>query len=300
LRYKFLIVDVFSAEPFGGNQLAVLPEAAGITSEGMQRIAREFNFAETTFVLPPKDGANDARVRIFTPRAELPFAGHPTVGTASVLVLSGRAKAGALVLELGVGPLAVEVRQASGQATWAAVTRLGQPEERPSLVTEAQVAEILGLKREDVRDCFDASVGLPFCFARLKDRASVDAARLDRHACIRQLSGGWASGVFLFAGRPANGGELYARMFAPALGIDEDPATGSACAALVGVLAARSGLADGEFELSITQGVAMGRRSDITASARLDDSQVASVSVGGFVTKIVEGEVDLPPSLRLR
>src|SRR6184192_1904107 len=147
MKYTFHIVDVFSSTPFGGNQLAVLPDAAGISTEGMQRIAREFNFAETTFVLPKHDPANTYRVRIFTPRTELDFAGHPSVGTACALVMKqGRLRDPVrLILEENIGPVTVDVTQRNG-AFHGTLTLSGKIEAPPGAPSPADLAGVLSIE----------------------------------------------------------------------------------------------------------------------------------------------------------
>jgi trans-2,3-dihydro-3-hydroxyanthranilate isomerase len=299
MKYRFYIVDVFSSTPFGGNQLAVLPEAEGISPSGMQKIAREFNFAETTFVTPARTAGNTCHVRIFTPSAELAFAGHPTVGTACALMRGGHVGPGdqhTLILEEAVGPVTVDVRKAGEalQGTLTLHSRVEQPFEQPAA---EDLAAVLSLPASAVSQGFFASVGVPFCFARLRSWEDVDRARMDRSAWQSRLAGAWSPHLFFFAGDAANGSEIYARMSAPALGIEEDPATGAACAALVGVLAQDARVEGDSFRLSILQGVAMGRRSHIEASAHKTDGVVSAVSVGGATAYVAAGEIDVPENL---
>jgi trans-2,3-dihydro-3-hydroxyanthranilate isomerase len=296
VSYRFHIVDVFSASSYGGNQLAVLPEAAGLSTDAMQRIAREFNFAETTFVFPKTDPANTCRVRIFTPKAEVDFAGHPTIGTACALVMRAHVEKGRLVLEENVGPVAVDVEQRDGiyQGTLTLTGKIDMPDGAPPTT---DLAAVLSIDPAEVRQVFFAGVGLPFCFVELATKAAVDRAAIDRSAWSDRLSRAWSANVFFFAGALDDGGELYARMSAPALGIEEDPATGSACAALVGAMASRPGFRGNIYRLSIKQGVAMGRRSDIEASARKADGAVTSVSVGGAVAYVASGEIEAPSAM---
>jgi trans-2,3-dihydro-3-hydroxyanthranilate isomerase len=298
VKYPFHIVDVFSSTPFGGNQLAVLPSAAGISTEGMQKIAREFNFGETTFVLPKNDPANTCRVRIFTPRAELDFAGHPTVGTACALVMQQRERLGnpiRLILEENVGPVTVDVDQRRGEfhGTLTLSAKIEAPTCAPS---PTDLAAVLSIEPAEVRQVFFASVGVPFCFAQLSSNEVVDRAAINRAAWAATLSRAWSPHVFFFAGNLKDGGKLYARMCAPALGVEEDPATGSACAALVGAMASKPDFDGMVYRLSIQQGVSMGRRSEIEAEARMSGSVVTSVSVGGATAYIASGEIDVPPS----
>jgi len=296
MKYKFYIVDVFSRSPFGGNQLAVLPDAAGISSGGMQKIAREFNFPETTFVLPPQNTANSRQVRIFTPIAELPFAGHPNVGTACALVMGGHVGAGdthRLIFEEGVGPVGVDVEKRDGVFN-GTLTLERNAERNAELPSLSDLASVLSLERRDVTHAAFASVGLPFCFVHLVSREAVDRAIIDKSAWSKHLAKAWSPNVFFFAGDPKDGGKLYARMSAPALGVDEDPATGSACAALVGALAGNPDFRGDQYRLSILQGVAMGRPSEIEASARKANGVVVSVSVGGATAHVAKGEIEVP------
>jgi trans-2,3-dihydro-3-hydroxyanthranilate isomerase len=296
MKYAFHIVDVFSATPFGGNQLAVLPDAAGISAEGMQKIAREFNFGETTFVLPKND-PNTYRVRIFTPRTELDVAGHPSVGTACALVMAQHVRLNdpiRLILEENVGPVIVEVARRNG-GYHGTLTLSGKIEAPSGAPSPADVAAVLSLEPAEVRRVFFAGAGVPFCLAQLSSNEVVDRAAINRAAWAATLSLAWSPHIFFFAGNLQDGGKLYARMWAPALGIEEDSATGAACAALVGAMASTPEFGGTAYRLSIQQGVAMGRRSDIDAEARKSDGVVTSVSVGGATTYVASGEIDVPP-----
>jgi trans-2,3-dihydro-3-hydroxyanthranilate isomerase len=202
MKYTFHIVDVFSSTPFGGNQLAVLPEAAGISTEGMQKIASEFNFGETTFVLPKNDPANTSRVRIFTPRAELDFAGHPTVGTACALVMKRHVRLGdpmRLILEENVGPVTVDVAQRNGgfHGTLTLSGKIDAPTGAPSPTC---LAAILSVEPAEVSQVFFAGVGVPLCFAQLNSNEAVDRAAINRAAWAASLSRAWSPHIFFFAG----------------------------------------------------------------------------------------------------
>ena len=298
MKYAFEIVDVFSSTPFGGNQLAVLPDAAGISTEGMQKIAREFNFGETTFVLPQNDPANTCRVRIFTPRTELDFAGHPSVGTACALVMKQHVRSGdpvRLILEENVGPVTVDVAQRNG-GFYGKLTISGKIETPTGAPSSAELAAVLSVESTEVNQAFFAGVGVPFCFGQLNSNQVVDRAAIDRSAWAETLSRAWSPHIFFFAGNLRDGGKLYARMWAPAMGIEEDSATGAACAALVGAMASKQDFGGTAYRLSIQQGVSMGRRSDIEAEAIKSGSVVTSVSVGGAAAHIAGGEIEVPPS----
>jgi trans-2,3-dihydro-3-hydroxyanthranilate isomerase len=298
MKYAFHIVDVFSSAPFGGNQLAILPDAAGISAEGMQRIAREFNFGETTFVLPKNDPANTCRVRIFSPRTELDFAGHPSVGTACALVMNKHVRPGdpiRLTLEENIGPVPVDVTQRNGgfHGTLTLSEKIEAPIGAPS---PADLAAVLSIEPSEVSQSFFAGVGVPMCFAQLNSNEAVDRAAINRAAWTATLSRAWSPHLFFFAGNLRDGGRLYARMWAPALGVEEDNATGSACAALVGAVASKPDFGGTAYRLSIEQGVLMGRRSEIEAEARKSGGVVTSVSVGGATVYIASGEIEVPPS----
>src|ERR1700726_2303824 len=192
MKYAFQIVDVFSSTPFGGNQLAILPDAAGISTEGMQKIAREFNFGETAFVLPKND-PNTYRVRIFTPRTELDFAGHPSVGTACALVMKQHVRLGdpiRLILEESVGPVTVDVAQRNGgfHGTLTLSGKIDAPAGAPSLT---DLAAVLSVEPAEVSRVFFAGIGLPFCFAQLSSNEAVDRAAINRVAWAATLSQAW-------------------------------------------------------------------------------------------------------------
>ncbi len=298
MKYTFHIVDVFSSTPFGGNQLAILPDAAGISTEGMQKIAREFNFGETTFVLPKNDPANTCRVRIFSPRTELDFAGHPSVGTACALVMNQRVRPSdpiRLTLEENIGSVTVDVTRRNG-GFHGTLTISGKIEAPTGAPSPADLAAVLSIEPGEVSQSFFAGVGVPMCFAQLSSNEAVDRATINRAAWTSTLARAWSPHLFFFAGNLRDGGRLYARMWAPALGVEEDNATGSACAALVGALASKPDFGGTAYRLSIQQGVLMGRRSEMEAEARKSGGVVTSVSVGGDTAYIASGEIEVPPS----
>jgi trans-2,3-dihydro-3-hydroxyanthranilate isomerase len=292
MGYGFSLVDVFSDRPFGGNQLAVFPDAAGIGDDTMQQLAREFNFSETTFVLPPRDPSCTCRVRIFTPRRELPFAGHPTLGTAAVLASLREGGTGPerFVFEEGIGPVTVAV---DGQ-TIRMRLRLPRYEVSDEEPPAAAIAKALTLPGDAIAESWYAGIGLRFCFVRLTGRELVDRAVLDRAAWAAGLAGSWSPDLYVFAGDLSDGAHLHARFFAPAAGVDEDPATGSACAALVASLARRSPGQDGTYRLAISQGVALGRPSTLEGTAHTVDGQLTDVVVSGRAAIVGAGTMTLP------
>lgn len=297
MPHHFVIADVFTATPFGGNQLAVFPDARGLSDRAMQALTREFNFAESTFVLPARDPAHTCRVRIFTPGAEVPFAGHPTIGTAAVLARLGVVEtpggSATIVLEEGIGPVPVEVHLDDAAVT-ASFTLERSVERAATPPRPEDAAAALSLPRTTVVDAWFASVGLPFCFVRLTDAETVDRAVLDRAAWSAAFAHAWSPNIFLFAGDTSGGGKLYARMFAPALGVAEDAATGSAAATLAGSLAESSPKWTGELAWQIVQGVAMGRPSLIEASADKQDGRVIRIRVGGTTVMVGDGHMTIP------
>lgn len=302
MNARYLTADVFTDERFGGNQLAVFPDAREITPELMPHIAREFNYSETTFVLPPIDPGNTARVRIFTPGGELQFAGHPTIGTAHVLASIGLVKlAGAetrIVLEEGVGPVPVTIRSTNGQPDFAQLTAAMLPEVGPPPPSANTLAAMLSLDPGDVLDgdmtAQAVSCGTPFLFVPLRDRATVGRARLKLDLWESALGGYLTNKVFVFAmdgERPAS--DVRARMFAPGIGIAEDPATGSAAVGLAGYLAARDSRTSGTLRWVVEQGFEMGRPSILEIEADKKDGRITAARVGGRTVLICEGTMRL-------
>jgi trans-2,3-dihydro-3-hydroxyanthranilate isomerase len=298
---RFVTLDVFTEEPLAGNPLAVVLDAEGLDTARMQAIAREFNLSETVFVLPPENARHRARLRIFTPGGELPFAGHPTVGTAVLLALregpSGPdAVAFGLEENVGVVPCVVEARgQARGYARFR-VPRLAEvwgDGREPTLAASA-----LGLDPGDIG--FDRhapsrhSAGVPFDFVPL---ASLDAVARARPAgdAFRQAFGDRGPpAAYVYTRQTASTGARFrARMFAPSFGIAEDPATGAAAAAFAGVLMHFEPLGDGEHSFVIEQGYDMGRPSDIELQIVIQGGALASAEIGGSAVLVSEGTLAL-------
>lgn len=300
----FWTVDVFTDRTFGGNPLAVVADAEGLTTAQMQQIAREFNLSETTFVLPAESADHTHRLRIFTPARELPFAGHPTVGSAFVLAASGRVSLGGgearIVFGEGVGPVPVTVRGSAGRPSMSQLSVAKLPEWGPEPPAAETLAALLSLDPHDVLD--DAhdepaalSCGVPFLFVPLKSIDAVRRARINWEWWNHALHAYWAEAVFLFSYETeAAGSAVHARMFAPAFGIDEDPATGSAAAAFAGYLARRHGLDAGSAAWRIEQGFEMGRPSHIEVEADAAAGKLTAVRVGGSSVIVSSGELHLP------
>jgi len=277
----YLVYDVFTDTVFGGNPLAVIPDATALDGSLLQKIAREFNFSETTFVYPPEDPVHTARVRIFTPTREVPFAGHPTIGTAIALADLGRP--GDMILELGVGP--VPCRAGDGAAQF----RTTRPLELLHTPEAAVVADCLGLFTDDVRTDrvppVVASVGLPFVFAELTGLEPLARAVPRREAFLSAAARYPLPFDFAVAAYVRDGGDIRMRMFAPLDDIPEDPATGSAAAALGALLASEDGTA---VSLDIAQGLEMGRPSRIRIEAGPE-----GVTVAGSARRVMEGRLTL-------
>ena len=300
MEYRFHTADVFTDRIFGGNQLAIVVDARGLTDELMASIAREFNFSETVFVLPPRDAANTRSVRIFTPGSELPFAGHPTIGCAIVLAETGEIEiAGAetrIVLEEGVGPVAVVIRSENGKPVSAQLTSAQLPSKGVETYDSAAVAAAVSLEAGDIdtsaSNAIEAwTVGLPYLFIPVRTRDALARSRIRMDAWERNLRNTWAPEVFLFV---RDGDVIRARMFAPTLGIAEDPATGSAVGGLSGYLAARSSVRDGTIRETILQGVEMGRPSRMELEIDVADGVVTAVRVGGASVLVSSGTLFVP------
>jgi trans-2,3-dihydro-3-hydroxyanthranilate isomerase len=260
----------------------------------MQKIAHEFNFSETTFVLPAAAAGARHTIRIFTPKAELPFAGHPTIGTAAVLSFLQLAPAadahGSVVYEEGIGPIAVRVQPARGRTVFAEF-EIAAPLAMGPAANAADLALAAGLAPGTIRETWCAGIGIPFCFAHLTDERAVDGAVIDRKRWQALVADGCAAQVFLFCGDFADTGTLYARMLAPEFGIAEDPATGSACVGLVASLAERSALREGVLRLTIRQGVAMGRPSLLEAYAHRREGRTQHLRLCGNSVIVAEGTI---------
>lgn len=297
-RYRFVTCDVFTSVPFGGNQLAVFPDARGIPEHRLLDVTREFNYSETTFVYPPDDPANARRVRIFTPGGEVPFAGHPTVGTAHVLAATGELPLSGemtrIVLEEKVGPVPVTIRAEAGQPVFVELSVAKLPERIGTPPSRDDLARVLGLEVDDLLggdwspEAF--SCGLPFLFVPLHDVAAVGRSRVRMDAWDATLKDALASELLVFAaGGEREGTDYRARMFAPGLSVPEDPATGSACAALAGYLAPRAARRDGTLRWVVEQGFEMGRPSMLHVECDVSDGRPTAVRVGGDTVLVSDG-----------
>lgn len=299
---RFNTLDVFTHTPLAGNPLAVVHDADGLDTAAMQAIAGEFNLSETVFVQPGTAG-HRADIRIFTPGAELPFAGHPTVGTAIMLALMDGLQPGsetAFVLGEKAGPVPCRILRHVDGRMEAGFDAPRLPAETGPAPDAAQLAGILGLEARDIG--FDGHVpsrfGAPvsFCYVPVRTRAALDRIRVDTRWFAETFAaiGEGHPAIFAYSREtvdPAAG--FHARMFAPGLGIAEDPATGSAAAAFAGALAAFERLGAGTHRVTIEQGFAMGRPSRIALGLTLSGGAVAAVTIGGGAVVVSEGRLSL-------
>jgi trans-2,3-dihydro-3-hydroxyanthranilate isomerase len=305
MQLTFVTVDVFTDRQFGGNPLAVVVDAVGLSSAQMQSIAAEFNLAETTFVLPPQDAAHTAQVRIFTPRAEMPFAGHPNVGTAFVLAREGQChgrpiRGETMVFEEKAGLVRMQlIRQGSAiaGASLAAPQALAVGDAMPlEVVAQACAIGIDDIETRHHQPCV-AGCGAPFILAELKERRALTAAQPRADVFARHLPRDGATGIHLYvhivdADRD-EGADIQCRMFAPLHGIPEDPATGSANVALIGLLAKLRPEPDLQLAKKIAQGVDMGRPSLLLARAEKTAGVVTATTIGGTCVPVMRGTLEL-------
>jgi trans-2,3-dihydro-3-hydroxyanthranilate isomerase len=297
----FVTVDVFTDRQFGGNSLAVVIDAEGLSARQMQAIAAEFNLAETTFVLPPRDAAHTAQVRIFTPRAEMPFAGHPNVGTAFVLAREGKCHGrpiggDTLVFEEAAGLVRMQLTRQGSAITGASLAApqalaIGEAV-APEMVAQACAIGVEDIETRHHQPCI-ASCGAPFILAELKERRALTAAQPRADVFARHLARERVTGIHLYVQTAGEGADIQCRMFAPLHGIPEDPATGSANVALIGLLAALRPEPDLQLAKKIAQGVDMGRPSLLEARADKTAGAVTATYIGGTCVPVMRGVLDL-------
>lgn len=292
-RYDYETLDVFTDRKFAGNQLAVIMDARGLSSDDMLTITREFNYSETTFVLPPEHSQNTARVRIFTLGYEMPFAGHPTVGT-SIAIARARKLSGELRLELntGVFPVKIDLDRAAPHAEF---LNPNLPREEGVAPDASLIEAALSLPKGavDIGDhrprLIGAGANYIYAKASLENvrRAKINSSHFDAVALDETV------GVLLYAeGGEAKDAAYHVRMFAPNAGIPEDPATGSAAAALPGQIALSQTLSDGTHHWVIEQGFELGRPSRIHARVEMSGGAVKSVRIGGDAVPVMKGQLD--------
>lgn len=296
MQRRYITVDVFTDRAFGGNPLAVVLDAQGLSTAQMQAIAIEFNYSETTFVLPPRDSKHDAEVRVFTVRSEIPFAGHPNVGTAFVLATRATKSPERLTFEEKAGLVEIAILQDGSKVVGAELTA-PQGLRRWKEVSPEQAASCLTLDAADVRTDRHAphivSVGLPFLAVELVSREALRRARPNAAGFARIFPIDGSDAIYFYTRdvpateRPC---ELQARMFHPGTsGLTEDPATGSATVALAAMLADLDPLQDGELRLKIGQGFDLGRPSLLLSRVVKRDGKLISAHVGGSCAPMMEG-----------
>lgn len=292
---QFHTLDVFTDRAFGGNPLAVVLEADALSQNHMQRIAREFNLSETVFVQKPTRPGALVRARIFTPIEELPFAGHPTVGTACLLAELGIAPAGEeidFVLDEGIGPVAVRVRRSGAAPTYAELSVAQAPSFGSGAPDAEAIAHILGLAPADIGYAQEGprqvSCGLPFLLVPLRAPELLAGIEVDFLRLAALLKYCDAHSVYVYARGYEQ--EIRARMFSP--GIGEDPATGSGVAALAARLADESDRTDGTLSWTVHQGLEMGRPSRLDIRANKSGGRIAAVRVGGHAVRVMQGRIN--------
>lgn len=298
----FTTVDVFTSTRFEGNPLAVMTDARGLTDTDMQNIAAEFGYSEVTFVLPPEDPANTARVRIFTPTMEVPFAGHPNVGTAYVLgqqgQVFGRPVGDSLRFEEKAGLVEVDLKR-SGNEVQSASIRAPKRLAIGNAIPEQTVARCIAIEPQEIRLAKHrpvvASVGLSFVVAELADLTALGRARPNlayfQDAARPTVEGNHDFSLFVYVRSQEEPWTIRARMFAPLDNVPEDPATGSASAALGAYLVSLEPDANMNVSLTIEQGVEMGRRSSIGIDVIKKNGIVTDVTISGSCTPAMRGEV---------
>jgi trans-2,3-dihydro-3-hydroxyanthranilate isomerase len=301
MRLQFQTVDVFTGTQFVGNPLAVVLNAEGLSAGQMQAIAAEFNLAETTFVLPPRDATHTANVRIFTPRSELPFAGHPNVGTAFVLARAGscygRPVGGnRVIFEEKAGLVPIEILR-EGAVVVGSKLASPQPLAVGAEVAGELVASACGISLDDIESIHHrpriASCGAPFILAELKSRTALIGASPNSDVFRLEVSKQPAVSIMLYTQVHEAGIDIRARMFAPHLNIPEDPATGAANVALIGLLAHLRPEANLSLSKTIAQGVEMGRPSILQAQVDKKSGTVTATYIGGRCIPVMSGTIDL-------
>jgi trans-2,3-dihydro-3-hydroxyanthranilate isomerase len=294
MNLEYCTLDVFTDRHFGGNPLAVVLDARGLEERTMQSIAREFNYSETSFVLPPANPAHTAHVRIFTPGGELPFAGHPTVGTAFALATLDRIgrHADDITFEEGIGPVSVSIdRDNEGSIRRCTLTTAQPPELIETLEDRRAVAAMLGLAQQQVQATPEVwSCGVPFLVVPLVDVDALGKARLDLAQWSTLLRNRSTQKVYPIA--QSGDATWRVRMFAPGIGVAEDPATGAAAAALAGWLARYAG-SDGRQTWEILQGQEIGRPSTIALDYQMAGNAACRVRVGGCAVVVARGSLTL-------
>ncbi len=302
MALKLHTLDVFTERRFGGNPLAVVHDADALDGKQMQTIARELNLSETVFLLKPANAAHSAKARIFTPGRELPFAGHPTVGTAILLAelrapLANGQRDAIIVLEQGIGTVRVGVRLRAGQVPFAEFDAPKLPEMTGTLAARDRLADALGLLPREIgfenHTALRVAAGNKFAFVPVTSLEAIARARINAALWPGTFPQSEIDGVYLYTRQCLHtGSAFHARMFAPQLGVPEDPATGSAAVGLAGVVNEFDGLPDGPHKRVIEQGHEMGRPSSIALTVIVEGGKLATVRIGGHAVRVVEGQLE--------
>ena len=293
---RFVTMDVFTSKRLTGNPLGIVLDCDGLDPATMQAIAREFNLPETVFVFPPADAGSRARLRIFTPGREIQFAGHPTVGTAVLLgLLDG--KAAEMVLEEAVGPVRCEVERVDGERGRAKFDVPQEPRQLALIEDAADMAAALTLTLDDLGCGGFApatwSAGNAITFLPVRGLDAVRRARIDSARWEQGFPANERPIAYVFCNETVDKDHhFHARMFSPAFGVPEDPATGSAVAAFAGMLAKDGGLADGEHHFAIEQGYEMGRQSVMHLDLTIREGKLTTAVVGGDAVRVLQGTID--------
>jgi trans-2,3-dihydro-3-hydroxyanthranilate isomerase len=303
MKRRYVTIDVFTEKPFGGNPLAVVLESEGLSSSQMQCIANEFNYPETTFVLSPSQPGNTAHVRIFTARTEVPFAGHPNIGTAVVLAREldalGREPIDSFAFEEAAGLVRIRLLREGGAVVGAELTA-PQPLSIGSSVSLEDAAASVSLRASELVSLNHppqvVSVGLPFLAVEVASRDALRRAKPNFAAHERILPSIGTDGVYVYC-RGAADTALHARMFAPLDATVEDPATGSATAATISLLASLRAERDAELAWRIEQGVEMGRASLLLGRTEKRGGVVQAVHIAGRAVPVMHGWLDMPPDV---
>jgi trans-2,3-dihydro-3-hydroxyanthranilate isomerase len=302
MQLQFHILDVFTDKRFAGNPLAVVHDADDLDGERMQTIAREFNLSETVFVLKPQQARHTARVRIFTPAREMPFAGHPTVGTAALLAgikaTTADQSDALVVLEEGIGIVRVGVRLRRGQAPFAEFDAPKLPEDAGPPPSADQLAAALGLIPAEIgfenHRPTKYTAGNAFVFVPIASLEAIAKAQVAPQHWSPVMRRQGHTGAFLYCRQTVHTtSAFHARMFAPDAGVPEDPATGSAAAAFAGVVHRFDALPDGQHKRAIEQGYEMGRPSLIELSLQVEGGKLDAVRIGGHAVQVAEGRIEV-------
>lgn len=297
-KYEYYICDVFTQQKFSGNQLAVITDAEGLSDHDMQNIAREFNFSESTFVFPSEKG-NTRKVRIFTPRSEVPFAGHPNIGTAFILAETGIfgdfAQSIDVVFEEKAGNVPIKINKDHCGYIWCELSAPA-PLSLGKVATVDLASEVLSIEAGDINVTTHypqvASVGLPFLFVELQSLEALSQAQIDLTKLQRLLQEGFPSYIHIYC-RDVKDFDIRCRMFAPLDGVPEDPATGSANAALIALLSHCDQRSDLEDKWKISQGSEIGRPSVLHGRAQKIGGTVTEVNLGGYSVMVCKGTISI-------